>query len=74
MGIATLGVIAAVTEPGMAQAIPLAPLGDIKAVGGEKLSGLTDEEVLEVLRRDLAEGQYFVTGKLTKEIFADDCR
>lgn len=28
----------------------------------------------EVLRRDLAVGQYFVTGDLTREIFADDCR
>ncbi|EFJ42095.1 hypothetical protein VOLCADRAFT_97844 [Volvox carteri f. nagariensis] len=28
----------------------------------------------EILRHDLAEGQYFVTGKLTREIFADDCR
>ncbi len=28
----------------------------------------------EVLRRDLAVGQYFVTGDLTREVFADDCR
>ena len=57
-----------------ANALPLAPLGNVKRVGGEKLLGLSDDEVLEVLRQDLAEGQYFVTGNLTREIFADDCR
>lgn len=28
----------------------------------------------DILRRDLAEGQYFITGDLTPEVFADDCR
>lgn len=28
----------------------------------------------DILARDLAEGQYFVTGDLTPEVFADDCR
>ena len=28
----------------------------------------------EILTKDLAEGQYFVTGNLTPEVFADDCR
>ena len=28
----------------------------------------------DILERDLAEGQYFVTGNLTPEVFADDCR
>jgi hypothetical protein len=27
-----------------------------------------------MLANDLAVGQYFVTGNLTKELFADDCR
>lgn len=57
-----------------AAAIPLAPLGRVKAVGGEKRTGLSAEEVAAVLERDLREGQYFVTGDLTREIFADDCR
>jgi len=35
---------------------------------------LTIEEVKEVLAGDLAERQYFVTGQLTRRIFADDCR
>ena len=30
--------------------------------------------VQEILAKDLAEGQYFVTGNLTPEVFADDCR
>ncbi|KAG2486833.1 hypothetical protein HYH03_014516 [Edaphochlamys debaryana] len=57
-----------------AQALPLGPLGPVKRVGGEKRTGLTSDEVAEVLRRDLAVGQYFVTGDLTREVFADDCR
>lgn len=28
----------------------------------------------DVLAKDLTEGQYFVTGDLTPEVFADDCR
>lgn len=28
----------------------------------------------DVLAKDLIEGQYFVTGDLTPEVFADDCR
>jgi hypothetical protein len=28
----------------------------------------------DMLAKDLSEGQYFVTGNLTREIFADDCR
>ncbi|GIL90152.1 hypothetical protein Vretimale_16354 [Volvox reticuliferus] len=57
-----------------AAALPLGPLGSVKRVGGDKQTGLSAEEVAEVLRRDLAEGQYFVTGNLTREVFADDCR
>ncbi|KXZ50062.1 hypothetical protein GPECTOR_18g41 [Gonium pectorale] len=57
-----------------AEALPLGPLGPVKRVGGEKLTGLGAEEVADILRRDLAVGQYFVTGDLTREIFADDCR
>ena len=30
--------------------------------------------VQDILAQDLAEGQYFVTGNLTPEVFADDCR
>jgi hypothetical protein len=28
----------------------------------------------DILAKDLAEGQYFVTGRLSQQIFADDCR
>ena len=59
---------------GSADALPLAPLGAVTRVGGEKLTGLSDEEVKAILERDLSENQYFVTGSLTREIFADDCR
>ena len=30
--------------------------------------------VQDILARNLTEGQYFITGDLTPEIFADDCR
>ncbi|GLC39853.1 hypothetical protein PLESTB_001292000 [Pleodorina starrii] len=59
---------------GRAAALPLGPLGPVRRVGGDKRTGLSAEEVAAVLKRDLAEGQYFVTGDLTREIFADDCR
>ncbi|GLI71493.1 hypothetical protein VaNZ11_016708 [Volvox africanus] len=60
--------------PSPAIALPLGPLGPVRRVGGDKQTGLSVEEVAEVLRRDLARGQYFVTGNLTREVFADDCR
>jgi len=58
-----------------AEALPLAPLGKVgKHVGGVKLTNLSPEEVANILARNLRDGQYFVTGDLTPEIFADDCR
>lgn len=58
-----------------AQAIPLAPLGKgSDTIGGPKLQQPSLKQVREILARDLAEGQYFVTGDLTPEVFADDCR
>ncbi|KAG7667161.1 hypothetical protein Ndes2526B_g04334 [Nannochloris sp. 'desiccata'] len=58
-----------------AEALPLAPLGKVeKHVGGDKLTNLLPEEVAHILARNLRDGQYFVTGDLTPEIFADDCR
>ncbi|CAG9465201.1 unnamed protein product [Pedinophyceae sp. YPF-701] len=66
------------TVPGLAstaEATPLAPLGKVGAsVGGEKRGGMGAEAVAKVLERDLREGQYFVTGALTPEIFEDECR
>ena len=70
---ASLGCLA-LLEPTTAIAVPLAPLGDVIRIGGEKLTGLSDDQVKAILAKDLDEGQYFVTGNLTKEIFADDCR
>mmetsp|Transcript_34542 Transcript_34542/g.88372 ORF Transcript_34542/g.88372 Transcript_34542/m.88372 type:complete len:328 (+) Transcript_34542:254-1237(+) len=58
--------------PRQAAALPLAPLGGFRATG-EKVR-LPVEEVMEVLRHDLEEGQYFVTGDLSPQIFEDDCR
>ncbi|KAG2427637.1 hypothetical protein HXX76_012288 [Chlamydomonas incerta] len=66
--------LAAAPLAGAAGALPLGPLGPVKRVGGDKRTGLTAEEVADVLRRDLEVGQYFVTGDLTREVFADDCR
>jgi len=59
----------------IATALPLAPLGSTaERIGGPKLTGLSPEEIKETLSRNLREGQYFITGDLTPEIFADDCR
>jgi hypothetical protein len=57
-----------------AEALPLAPLGKVETVGGRKLTNLPPQEVADILARNLRDGQYFVTGDLTPEIFADDCR
>ena len=43
-------------------------------VGGTKRRDLTSDALLDTLTNDIAVNQYFVTGKLTEEIFADDCR
>eukprot|EP00798_Chlamydomonas_sp_ICE-L_P030523 gene30523-35551_t len=56
-----------------ARAIPLAPLGPVKRIGGDKLK-LSTEEVLNTLKVDLGERMYLVTGNLTEEIFDDQCR
>ncbi|GAB4818337.1 hypothetical protein N2152v2_005383 [Parachlorella kessleri] len=61
-------------KPPPADALPLAPLGGVERVGGSKLTGLTVEQVKDILARDLSAGQYFVTGNLTREVFADDCQ
>ncbi|MEW5304681.1 MAG: hypothetical protein WDW36_007275 [Sanguina aurantia] len=62
------------SHPSPASAIPLAPLGRTKRVGGDKRTGMSVDQIKDILERDLAVGQYFVTGDLTQEIFADDCR
>ncbi|CAJ1403468.1 unnamed protein product [Effrenium voratum] len=41
---------------------------------GAKRTGLDAAAVAEILRRDLAEGKYILTGNLTSEIFSDECR
>ena len=72
LGAALAGALGA--APARARAAPLAPLGGVEAVGGPKRTGLPVEEVAKVLEADLQDRQYFVTGRLTPEIFADDCR
>ncbi|CAD7704920.1 unnamed protein product [Ostreobium quekettii] len=57
-----------------ATAVELAPLGKVERLGGEKRNGISIEELKDVLAADLGERQYFVTGNLTPEVFADDCR
>lgn len=61
-------------SPLPASALPLAPLGAVKAVGGAKRVGLSADEVAAILKEDLVTGQYFVTGNLTREVFDDNCR
>jgi hypothetical protein len=43
-------------------------------VGGTKRRDLSSDALRDTLTNDIAINQYFVTGKLTEEIFADDCR
>lgn len=64
--------VATVVRP--STAVPLAPLGPVTRIGGDKRVGLSTDEIKEILAKDISEGQYFVTGKLTREVFADDCR
>lgn len=58
----------------------LAPLGPAGAsIGGEKRRGLPLSALADILSNDLVNGAhgrggYFVSGDLTPEIFADDCR
>lgn len=73
-GTASLALVAPSVTPTPSAALPLAPLGKIEHVGGDKLIDLSPEQVADILARNLREGQYFVTGDLTPEIFADDCR
>ena len=73
---ATVGVLTTASASRLppANALPLAPLGAVKRVGGDKRTDLTAQKVRDQLERDLRDGQYFVTGNLTREIFQDDCR
>lgn len=60
-----------------AEALPLGPLGKgstFATVGGAKRVGESPEEIANILARNLKDGQYFITGDLTPEIFTDDCR
>ncbi len=72
LGAAT-GAVLLSGAPAPARAFPLAPLGGVERVGGEKLR-LPIADVAKTLERDLVDGQYFVTGDLTREIFDDRCR
>ena len=72
-----LGVLGGAVSPlprDGASALPLAPLGAVKSVGGAKRTGLSADEVAAILKADLVTGQYFVTGNLTREVFDDNCR
>jgi len=69
----TTGCILMVQRPLDAFATPLAPLGRIKSTG-EKMTGLSLEEVKDVLAEDLSRRKYFITGNLTEAIFDDECR
>jgi hypothetical protein len=40
---------------------------------GEKRLGLSVEEVMDVVRADMEERSYYVTGRLTSAIYSDDC-
>ncbi|BDA40993.1 hypothetical protein COCOBI_01-6480 [Coccomyxa sp. Obi] len=38
-----------------------------------KRRNLSPGQLLEVIKRDFSDGQYYITGKLDQSIFADDC-
>jgi hypothetical protein len=40
---------------------------------GTKSVGLSLSEVAAVIKQDFEKRQYYVTGRLTKQIYADDC-
>ena len=84
---AVLAGLAAAVAPTAAHAFEAAPavgspfewsaLWDTRgsaAVQQPKRTGLRTEEVAAILETDLKEGKYILTGALTPEIFADDCR
>eukprot|EP00270_Netrium_digitus_P003892 TRINITY_DN14727_c0_g1_i1.p1 TRINITY_DN14727_c0_g1~~TRINITY_DN14727_c0_g1_i1.p1 ORF type:complete len:243 (-),score=23.19 TRINITY_DN14727_c0_g1_i1:80-760(-) len=39
-----------------------------------KTNNLSIEEIKGIIERDIAEGQYFVTGNLTRSVYAENCR
>jgi hypothetical protein len=41
--------------------------------GGPKRTGLATAAVLEAIRRDFEEKRYYITGKMTREIYSDAC-
>lgn len=46
---------------------------DINAASPPKLTGLSPEELADRIRDDFVRKQYYVTGNLSSELFADDC-
>ena len=59
----------------VADALPLAPLGRVTTrIGGDKLVGRGADVVAASLQADVAQRRYLITGDLTPELFADDCR
>ena len=44
-----------------------------RSKGGAKATGLAPEALLEVIRRDFEEKRYYVTGRLTREVYSDAC-
>eukprot|EP00908_Phaeocystis_cordata_P020498 Transcript_32154.p1 GENE.Transcript_32154~~Transcript_32154.p1 ORF type:complete len:304 (-),score=57.73 Transcript_32154:257-1168(-) len=47
-------------------ALPARPMG-------EKTRGLTVEEVMDIVREDMEERSYYVTGRLTTAVYSDSC-
>jgi hypothetical protein len=41
--------------------------------GAPKITGQTAEAVLEIIRRDFEEKRYYITGRVTREIYDDAC-
>mmetsp|Transcript_45498 Transcript_45498/g.110754 ORF Transcript_45498/g.110754 Transcript_45498/m.110754 type:complete len:224 (-) Transcript_45498:44-715(-) len=41
--------------------------------GGAKRTGLSNEELAELVRKDIVDKQFMVTGDLTRELYSEDC-
>jgi len=44
-----------------------------RSKGGDKITGLTAEALLDRIRSDFEDRSYYVTGKMTREIYSDTC-
>lgn len=70
---ASISLVCAMIAPGLTYwTLPAA--GVAAVTSGNKRKNLSIDALKEIIAADIRKGQYFVTGKLTKEIYREDCR